>query len=229
MKIIRFFSERALDNIGQPTTIKSFLPKWYREAETTFIGDDGTEAPGLKKCAPYMDALLSGYTLVTPVDIFVSKNEDGSLKLGWNGPGEMSDFVSERPKNTGHTMPRPAGHHPNHLVWRGFWGIKTPRGWSILMTHPLNRFDLPFTTTSGIIDSDMFSASGNIPFFIREDFSGVIPAGTPIAQLIPIKRASWKMVKNDKGLWNVEHEQGALARNPETNYKKTMWKRKEYN
>jgi hypothetical protein len=228
MKIIRFFSDRAPDNVGQPTPIKEFLPEWYRQAETTYVEANGSEAAGLKKCAPYMDALISGYALVTPMDIFVSENEDGSLKIGWNGTQSTGNFIQERPKGSGATMPRPAGHHPNHLIFSGFWGIKTPKGWSLLVTHPLNRHDLPFTTLSGIMDSDNFAASGNIPFFIKQGFVGVIPAGTPFAQLIPIKRAKWAMVKNDKGLVDLEHIHGESARNPETNYKKKFWVRKDY-
>lgn len=228
MKIIRFFSPKSPHNIGQPEPIKNFVPEWYRRAETTYV-EKGVEHAGLKKCVPYLDAMISGYAIVTPTDIFVSKNEDGSLKLGWNGTDVSANFIMERPKASGETMPRPEHHYPNHLVFSGFWGVKTPRGWSLLFTHPLNRQDLPFTTLSGIVDSDKFSASGNIPFFIKEDFTGVIPAGTPIVQLIPIKRAKWSMIKNDKGLWDLEHIQGEAARNPETSYKKKSWIRKVYN
>lgn len=227
MKILRFFSPNNPNNIGAPEPIKNLLPEWYRKAETTFMVD-GYEAAGLKKCAPYLDAMISGYALVMPTDIFVSKNEDGSLNLRWNGSEISSTFIKERPKESGSTMPRPPHHYPNHLVFGGFWGVKTPRGWSLLVTHPLNRDDLPFTTLSGIIDSDRYSASGNIPFFIKEDFTGMIPAGTPIAQLIPIKRAKWSMIKNDKGLWNLEHIQGEAVRQPETTYKKKNWIRKVY-
>lgn len=229
MRLIRFFSDtKQYLGLGQPQPMKNFIPEWYRTAESSFIGGDGKDSPGLKTCAPYMDTLLTGYTLVTPVDIYVSKNEDGSLKLGWNGPDSLGRFVDERPKALGATMPRPAGHYPNHLVWSGIWGVKTPKKYSILMTHPLNRFDLPFTTSSGIIDSDEWAASGNIPFFIKEDFVGVIPAGTPFCQIIPIKRAAWKMISNDAGLVDLNHTQGEFVRKPDQSYKKTMWHRKDY-
>jgi hypothetical protein len=172
--------------------------------------------------------MLSGYSLVTPVDIFISETAEGDLKVGWNSPDEFFDFVHERPSESGAKIPRPAGHHPNHLAWRGSWGFKTPRGWSVLVTHPLNRFDLPFTTTSGIIDSDNYSTSGNLPFFIKKGFTGVIPAGTPIAQLIPIKRESWTAVPNDKGLQYLEHLQGETVRTEGKSYKKLFWDRKSY-
>lgn len=236
LKLIRFFAQKAVAEIGnEPAPIKRFVPEWYRQAESYWRVEDGMghghqmEGEGLKKCMPYMDTLMTGYAILTPYDIFVKSKEDGTFDISWNSPDSIQSFVAERPKELGSTMPRPAGHHPNHLVWSGVWGFKTPRGYSALLTHPLNRFDLPFTTTSGIIDSDEWYAPGNIPFFLKQGFSGVIPAGTPFVQVIPIKRNSWKMVKNDTGLHYADEYQGHLARQPETSYKKLMWHRKDYN
>ena len=232
MKIIRFFSAKQYENLGQPIPAKRVLPEWYRESEVTFTDPNDpnkVESSGLKKCVPFMDAMISGYVLTTPVDIFVSKNEDGSLKIGWNSSEILDGFISERPKELGEKMPRPPGHYPNHLAFRGFWGFKTPRGWSSLVVHPLNRHDLPFTITSGIMDSDKYSTSGNIPFFMKEDFVGVIPAGTPFAQIIPIKRETWKSIDNDQGLLYLEPLQGSTVRTPGKSYKKLFWQRKEYN
>lgn len=228
MKLIRFFSNKEYGNLGEPKPMKNFVPEWYRKSETTFMTPEGTEQAGLKKCMPVMDSLISGYALTTPYDIFVSKNEDGSLKIAWNTDIDWG-FVEERPKASGELMPRPAGHLPNHLIWKGIWGMKVPRGYSLLVTHPLNRHDLPFTTYSGIIDSDKYFPSGNIPFFIKDGFTGVIPAGTPFAQLIPVKRDAWKMISNDQSLINTEHTHGGWVREEGKSYKNTMWKRKEYN
>lgn len=230
MKIIRFFSKKEYGNTAQPVPIKKLLPDWYKDSELDFPDSrTGEEAAGLKRCIPFLDAMLSGYALVTPVDVFVSKNEDGTLKIGWNSSEVFSDFISERPKELGEKMPRPAGHYPNHLAFRGFWGFKMPKGWSLLVTHPFNRHDLPWTITSGIIDADQYSTSGNIPFFIREDFVGMIPAGTPFAQLVPIKRESWSSIKNDSGIVYLEDMQGSLVRIPGKSYKKLFWKRKDFN
>jgi hypothetical protein len=229
MKFITFTSQNTRVQIGKPLAIKHFLPEWYRKSETTFVDKrDGAEKHGLKTCVPFLDAMLSGYTLVTPVDIYVSRNDDGTLRLGWNGPEELGHFVAERPKELGELIPTPAGHLENHLVWANEWGLRLPRGWSALICHPLNRFDLPFTTMSGIMDSDKFWANGNVPFYLKADFIGTIPAGTPIAQIIPIKRASW-LAKYDQSLVNEYGKQGTLVRQPKNTYKKKRWVRKEYN
>lgn len=229
MKLIHFFTKKEVSRYGQPEPIKKHIPEWYRRAEDSIPNPDGSADAGLKKCVPFLDAMISGYALTLPFDIYVTESESGELNLRWNAPAGLEQFIMERPAELGRTMPRPAGHHKNHLVWRGFWGMKTPRGWSLLVTHPLNRFDLPFTTTSGLIDSDEFFASGNLPFFIKEGFTGTIPAGTPIAQLIPIKRAKWKHIPNNQGLVDYETLHGHTVRTTNKSYKKIFWHRKEYN
>lgn len=239
MRVIRFFAEKNYFNLGQPMPTKKFIPEWYRKAESSYTDVDGSEAPGLKKCMPFMDTLVTGYVLRTPVNIYINEekqdnslahlfnNTENNLRIRWDGPESLSNFIMERSHKSGSTMPRPPGHYSNHLVFSEFWSIKTPRGWSLLMTQPLNRHDLPFTIASGIIDSDKFWSPGNVPFFVKKGFSGMIPEGTPFAQLIPIKRSAWKMVI-DEGLADSNMKQASLVRSKGTEYKKIMWTRKKY-
>jgi hypothetical protein len=228
MKIIHFFSDRQFRGLGQPQPIKFLLPEWYKKAEREGF-KDGKSFPGLKKCVPFMDGMLSGYALVTPFDIHVSRNENGSLQITWDGPEEFKNYIVERDLEQGATLPRPAGHLPNHLAFSNPWGFVTPRGWSVLLTPPLNRYELPFTITSGIIDSDKYSTGGNVPFFMREDFQGTIPAGTPFAQVIPIKRADWHHVPNNVGKRFLNRSQGEFIHQEGHSYKKDFWQKKKYN
>ena len=74
-----------------------------------------------------------------------------------------------------------------------FWNIEAPPGYSLLFTHPVNRADLPFTTLTGLVDSDTFCHSP-LSFPARwhdAQFNGVLPKGTPVAQCLPVKRESW--------------------------------------
>jgi hypothetical protein len=234
LKLIHFICSESME-IGKPDLIKKFIPEWYKKAETHFSSEEdlaieeGTQktSAGLKTCVPFLDAMVSGYALVVPFDIYVGKTENGDLDIKWNAPQGWENFVEERPRQSGSTMPRPAGHAPNHMVWSGRWGIKAPRGYSVLVTHPLNRQDLPFTTSSAIMDSDKFFGNGNIPFFIKEDFVGVIEKGTPFAQIIPIKRKRWKMIYNP-ALKDAIQKHGHDVRKKEGTYKKKYWHRKEY-
>jgi hypothetical protein len=51
-----------------------------------------------------------------------------------------------------------------------------------------------FTILPGIVDTDQYNAPVNFPFVLNDvTYEGLIPAGTPMAQVIPFKRESWEM------------------------------------
>lgn len=227
MKFIKFFTDKAKEPYGRPIPAKFVIPEWYKNAESVYTIGNGEQAAGTKKCMPFVDSMMSGYVLRFPFDVEVSKSDSGEILFSYPKT-PVGEIIHERPKELGATIPRPPGFAPNHLAFSGFWGIKTPKGFSLLVTHPLNRHELPFHTISAIMDSDEFFAPGNIPFFIKEDFEGIIESGTPIAQLIPIKRESWVMVDKADNLKKKANYRGMLARMVDFNYKKTMWHRKEY-
>lgn len=240
MKIISFVCEDTEYVLGNPVPAKHSLPEWYRVGETYYGGEEGhgcgkescrhnnSKSPGLKTCMPVFDIMTSGYFLTTPFDIYVGRKDNGDLEIKWNGPESWSNFIQERDKRSGSTIPRPAGHMPNHLVWTSRWGWKTPRGYSLIVTHPFNRYELPFTTMSGFADTDKIFVNGNIPFFIKEDFYGLIPAGTPFAQLIPVKRNSWKFIVDNSKIDLIKKQSHKIT-SIKKYYKKNLWVNKEYN
>jgi hypothetical protein len=66
------------------------------------------------------------------------------------------------------------------------WLIEAPEGYSVLFMHPINRFDLPFTTLTGLVDCDR-SRDTWIHFPVHwhdVNFNSVLQKGTPIAQCI---------------------------------------------
>src|SRR5215475_8103617 len=42
------------------------------------------------------------------------------------------------------------------IKFHNLWTIEAPEGYAVLLTHPLNRVDLPFTTLTGIVDCDRY-------------------------------------------------------------------------
>lgn len=211
---------------AKPTAIKKSLPQWYKRGEYSFK-KDGEEIPGMKACMPFLDVMISGYALTIPVDLHVGRKPDGSLAIEWDREKHHANVVNERVGPSGGTIPRPAGHMNNHLIWNSSWGWKVPRGYSVLVSHPHNRYDLPFTTLSAIVDSDKYFSWGNIPFFLKEGFEGIIPAGTPFAQLIPIKRKKWAFVEN-WFLTKTTENQGKLLKTQKAVYKKLFRSMKEF-
>ena len=50
------------------------------------------------------------------------------------------------------------------IKFNNFWTIEAPAGYSLLFTHPVNRPDLPFTTLTGLVDSDLYHDSIDCTF-----------------------------------------------------------------
>lgn len=250
LKKIRFVphSQYVMNNLKMPQPARVYLSEWYKQGESAIDNDtlkkaslsDNNIHGGMKTCIPFFDVMVSGYIMETWESIEIYENSNGILKWRYveNNPytGEIQEkynvplpMIEERQGDIGYTIPRPAGHAHNHMILKGKWGVRLPKGWSLLITHPFNRWDLPFTVTSGIIDSDEWWTSGNIPFFFEEGWTGVIPAGTPFCQLIPIKRSSWVSYSSILSTPRISYlEKMVNGRDNIGWYKKNIWVKKEY-
>lgn len=177
-----------------------------------------------KKCGPVLDTFLNGYIQELWCDINVTQGETGAILTWGVNPNPVENRNPEQMIN----WAVPAGCDPTPFIWGAAWGIKTPKGYSTLVTHPLNRDDLPFRTLSGLVDSDNFFLPGNVPFYLKQGFEGVIPAGTPLYQIIPVKRESW--VKENLEFNAAQHEKNVfnLRKTIYDSYKKTHWVKKEF-
>jgi len=212
--------------LNMPYPAKNTIPEWYKKSES-FMGSDSIKIDkyatnsGLKHCMSYLDAIVHGYIYELWTDVYVSNDEDG-IKLSWTN---TPDPVVQRTSSLGASIPRPAGMHNDMFNWILQWGIKVPKGYSVLMTHPLNRTDLPFYTLSGIVDADNYIGEGKVPFFIKKDFTGIIPAGTPILQVIPIKTDEGWQSKKSEDLVKERDKHQWLLRTSISGYYKKVFRR----
>jgi hypothetical protein len=249
IKRIRFVPNDlyAYENIDPPVPSKALVPDWYRSGEIAVHADTGKIAKtsdnhiigGMKSCIPFLDAIISGYSICLWEDLYVATTDKVEKFYSVEKNPYTDNYeekqqpylpmVEERTGDSGYTIPRPNGYCHNHMIFKGQWGVRLPKGWSLEVTHPLNRFDLPFITTSGIIDSDEWWTGGNIPFFFQKDFEGVIPKGTPIAQLIPIKRSSWISYVSELSASRSRYISNKVRSVPMGWYKNNIWVKKEYN
>jgi hypothetical protein len=208
---IIFYPKSDLTKQVIPPPIKSKAPDWYKgipmyqkksdELLEELVIKNRSANYSIKSCMPFLDSLTSGYTLNLWCDVQV-KIEDGVTYIKWLNQNQELSPIESSPDPKVPSMP---GFTPYIFSWISHWGIKTPRGYSCLFTHPLNRSDLPFHTTSGIIDTDKWGIWGTQPFALIEGWEGVIPAGTEVAQFFPFKREEWKS-KVDK-----ETKKGSLS------------------
>jgi hypothetical protein len=223
-----------------PKPSKRYIPQWFKDMpiENSFI--DGIKRPKIhtkftaKKCMPFMDSLTSGYTQELMCDIFinpVNPNEsDTTVEYNWPAGLNFRPMSTRREDSqVQNSMPKFSGYYDAEFHWNTFWEPKTPPGYSTFYFHPANRFDLPFMTHSGIIDTDSWSITGALPFVIKKGFSGIIPAGTPIYQMIFIKRDEWISEANKYDASYNEKAVFSIHRFFKDNYKRQFWSKKEYN
>ena len=205
-----------------PQPASTALPRWLKEmpaeVESPTLG--GMPVRTLKHCPPLIDAFSLGILLPLVTDLTV---RGGELSWDWDPPSIPDQLLTRAP--IGVHAPEQAAGAPLPLEDRfvikfmNFWTIEAPEGWSVLFTHPLNRADLPFHTLSGVVQCDRF-ADGLVHFpalWTDPSFEGTLPAGTPVAQAIPIPREKLALktgVFDDAKSGRVRATQEALQAEP---------------
>ena len=229
VKLIEFSVDHP--NLSPPRPAKSYIPDWYKKSpmhvdnvkERRVGSPDRRNNKGIKYCMPFLDGLTHGYIAETWCDIQVYRTPTGP-QIHWEVD---PDPLTNRGEDGNEFLPIPVGHVDRHYIWKNPYGIRTPKGYSCLVTHPLNRFELPFTTMSAIVDSDTYMPPGNYPFYLHEDFEGIIPAGTPMFQIIPIKRDNWTSKLNED-LNEMGKKRNWLAMARTGFYKDFLWTKKSF-
>lgn len=225
MRYKKLFFDKKSEYHPDIVTAKSVMPEWYKNAKT-FLDKKPRFIPTnnvtIKGCMPFLDTYICGYMYLLKGDVIVEKDDIGNSILTWGS----EELVTVRSKESHQKLPFPVAHEEQYFSWAVSNSIELPNNYSFLVTHPLNRFDLPFTTLSAIIDKSL--SVGALSFFIHKDFTGLIPAGTPIAQIIPFKQTSWKALRKEGLSDKLEDESKGFRMLLAGGYKKKKWVRKRY-
>jgi hypothetical protein len=226
-KIITFTNKFGYDFFPPKPAVKE-VPDWYRDTPE-YIGDQGKKFLGdgntphtIKKCVPVFDAITAGYILYTQVDVQVSI-EDGFPFYTWPEQNAIALHPLEQ------APLHPTKTEAPYPKWNNPYAIKTPPGYSVLFTQPMHRQSV-FTIFEGIVDTDTYKAPVNFPFVFKDTkWEGIIPAGTPMAQVIPFKRESWEYkIGSNKELKEQSMVTAKLKTLFFNSYKRQFWHKKEY-
>jgi hypothetical protein len=222
---------KALIDYPKPATHN--IPEWYKSQKLYANGENniikayknGISHATYKACTPLVDTLTSGYIITTSADIVVINEDDGTKNISWNVSWKCLD---NQDISVLGNYPIPHGYSPQILRWYLNWIIKTPPNYSLWVTHPSHRYDLPFLTINGFVDTDKHPNRLLLPFFLKEGFEGIIEKGTPIAQLIPIKRDFWTTNTEDYDPILETLQENAMKRKILRGYKNFFWSKKKY-
>lgn len=186
------------DVIPKPYPARYDKPDWYKKIPARIKENPDKKGPGnikrstIRRCTPVQDAMEVGWIIPLAADVSFTSNENASeVSYEWS-------FGSPMVEN--HSAAQIGGEaHPDHpkppMKFLNWWQIKVPDNYSVLFVPPLNRPNPWFTCMSGFVDCDKYDEFINFPFIWHaENYEGHIPAGTPLVQVIPIKRNS--LIKN---------------------------------
>lgn len=190
--VIEFYCHPDLAGvIPEPIQASKKIPDWWKRLPHTHDERDafGSKAMTAKKCMPLQDVMSLGYIIPLQGDVQVISNADRSI-IKATGPKTLPlvEFHSLQ-QIGGKTAP---GYPANPIKFINHWVIKTAPGWSTLIVPPINHLNPDFTCLGGFVDTDRYPKEINFPaLWHTPNFDDKIPAGTPLVQVIPVKRDSF--------------------------------------
>lgn len=209
----------------KPVPASEFLPDWFKHLEHK---DSYRTA---KHCRGVYDMMTSGYMVLWPFDVTLTKDENGKVFAKRTRDNERMMF-----------HPHPAeqmGPYPDvNLGMQKFgvdkvslpYKIRSSKNTSVYMLQPPYKPELKVEVMPGIIDTDKFYSPLNVLFTIKNtNFTKdmKIAAGTPLALLVPFVRSEWQIEYNPLDLKQDQITQGNVN-NIDRYYQKKLWTRKVF-
>jgi hypothetical protein len=176
-----------------PISAAAGLPEWFKAMPPqAFNAVNSAMGDTVKRCPPFIDAMTSGFLLPLICDVKVENGE-----FTWDNDLPPGGEIVRSPigfHDASQVIGTPLFEADRFMIkFHNLWTIEAPEGYAVLFTHPANRFDLPFTTLTGLVDCDRYHDNWiHFPAHWHDaNFSGVLPKGTPVAQCMPVKRDNW--------------------------------------
>lgn len=202
MNNIKFypFSERTQHFTPEPVPASRMVPDWYKRQPGS-IDDEATIKQGfatstVKRCMPFFDFMTSGYLILSPCDIYIDATDPEKITFSIPAPLKTfeGDMFAKHGREQYSELPYDKDkYHQDLFRIMPFWAVGTPEGYSTLFIHPVHKDPLPLQAVGAFVDTDNFISDGHLSFWVEKGFRGVIKQGTPLIQVIPIKRENWQM------------------------------------
>ena len=224
---IEFADKKEISKLYYPKPAKFFIPEWYKKTKPEQENADWTTGVNqftIKKCMPVLDAMTTGYIIPTYQDVLFFRNENGEHGMTWASNNPVIEQHHKR-----QTPLMPTNNQKAILKWINPWAIRTPKGTSCLFISPVYAENEFFTCLAGVVDTDVYNVPVNFPFLLKDsNFTGILPAGTPMIQVIPFQRKEWKMNVVSQNKIDVEEQRRTLWSVHTNRYKKLFRQNKIY-
>lgn len=204
------------EQVPRPYPASRAVSDWLKQMPM-----DREGVPTLKRCPPFLEAMTAGYIIPCPCDVTFEVSADA--KLTWQSPMKVValHFASQ-------IEGTPFGNQAI-IKFVNPWLVRTPPGYATLWVPPLNRFDMPFIPLSGIVETETYYREVHLPMIsiMKPGQTHVMRRGSPLAQVIPIKREAW--TSESRPLDAAERaREDQLFENVPHAYKEAKWRKLEY-
>lgn len=214
---IEFHTPAAVfDRIPHPFPASRHVPDWFKRMPT-----DYENGGMLKRCPPFLEAMTAGYLIPLPVDLQLEMDNSGEVKAYCEHQVVSGHFAAQYKGAPFEDRRVIKFHNP--------WIIVTPPEYVCLITAPVNRFEIPLMALTGIVETGQYYKEVQLPVvcMLAPGQRFVAARGTPIIQVIPMRREAWtsemKLLdepRRAKQQELVEREQHA--------YKDHIWKKLQF-
>ncbi|HSZ56001.1 MAG TPA: DUF6065 family protein [Tepidisphaeraceae bacterium] len=206
----------VFDQIPHPYPAIRHVPDWFKQMPMDY--EDGAM---LKRCPPFLAAMTAGYIIPLPADLGLEIDAAGQLKISSSLPIISSHFPAQYKGSPFQNRPV--------LKLRNPWIIETPPEYACLIMAPVNRFETPLVALSGIVETGSYYKEVHLPVvcMLEPGQRFAAKAGTPIVQVIPIRREDWT---SEAGFIDEPRraQQQALFDSTPHAYKEQFWRKLEF-
>ncbi|MEA2735382.1 MAG: hypothetical protein QOE14_1833 [Humisphaera sp.] len=208
--------EKGLGAIPHPYPAGRHIPDWLKEMPPDF-----EEGATLKRCPPFLAAMTAGYIIPAPFDATLVMNAQGEF----SARGTVNFLSTHFPSQV---QGAPFGA-ARVVKFENPWLIVTPPEYVCMITAPVNRFEIPFTALSGIVETGMYYREVHLPMActMRPGESFRLERGAPMIQVIPIRREDW-----ESGVGTINDarraEQQAMLESTPHFYKERFWQKVQF-
>jgi hypothetical protein len=219
-----------------PIPSKKIVPPWFKNLSPKVEDKNLGKISSVKRCMPFLDAMTAGYTMLMHMDALIELTPEGKIHLPYLDDHHRALVERWNPieSHPASQVKGSAFENMTILKYMNPWVIETPKDYSVLYLPCINRLESPIIPLTGLVDSDVYNNVVNIPFIHTELEPGgrvFIPAGTPICQVIPVKRDIWTQqvtLLNKQELKNVSRMRKEMDKDREDYYMKKLHLKKNY-
>ena len=208
---------RGLEMIPHPYPASRHIPDWLKDMPPDYQQGEATGGT-LKRCPPFLAAMTAGYIIPAPFDARLIMSDAGEF----SARGTVNFLSTHFPAQVAGA---PFGA-ARIVKFENPWIIVTPPEYVCLITAPVNRFEIPFTALTGIVETGTYYREVHLPMACAMTSGQTfhLQRGAPMIQVIPIRREDW-----ESGVGVIDHarraeQQGMLEASPHF-YKDHFWQR----